>query len=97
MLNFPSFELFEVLVEVVRLIEAKPVDEIYLFGSHAKKTASVASDIDIAVFADKKVNLIEAKDRIQQEFGKELQIHYFKTVEKGKLVDDIKKHGVKLI
>ncbi|MDP2750300.1 MAG: nucleotidyltransferase domain-containing protein [Nanoarchaeota archaeon] len=96
-LNFPSFEIFIVLVEFVRLAEGNKIEEIYLFGSHAKKTASVNSDIDIAVFSKEKINLIEAKDAISEEFGKEIQLHYFKIGEKSKLVDEVKKHGVRLI
>lgn len=96
-LNFPSFEIFTVLVEFVRLAEAHKIDGIYLFGSHAKKTASVNSDIDVAVFSKEKVNLIEAKAAISEEFGKEIQLHYFKTGEKSKLVNEVKKHGVRLV
>lgn len=96
-LNFPSFEIFTVLVEFVRLAEGRKIDEIYLFGSHAKKTASVNSDIDIAVFSKEKVNLIEVKAAINEEFGREIQLHYFKTGEKGKLVDEARKHGVSLV
>jgi predicted nucleotidyltransferase len=95
-LNYPSFELFLILNEFLRLIENKNIDFIYLFGSHAKKIASVKSDIDIAIFSDKKINLIEAKDKILQEFNKEIQLHLFKINEKGKLIDDILKNGVKI-
>ena len=96
-LNHPSFELFLVLTEFLRLIEEDNIDSVYLFGSHAKKTASISSDIDIAVFSDKKLNLIEAKERILQSLEKKIQVHYFKTGEKGKLVNEIIKHGVKIL
>jgi len=96
-LNYPCFEIFLVLVEFLRLIERNDIDSVYLFGSHAKKTASVDSDIDIAVFSGKKVNLIKAKDKILQEFDKGIQLHYFKHGEKNKLVDEILKHGIRIL
>ena len=95
-LEYPTFELFLILHEFVRNIEDHKIEALYLFGSHAKKTATVSSDIDIAVFSDK-VNLVIAKDKILQEYGKEIQLHYFKVGEKGKLVDEVLKHGVRLV
>lgn len=95
--NYPSFELFLILSEFLKFIEGKSIGSIYLFGSHAKKTASASSDIDIAVFSDEKINLVEAKDTVMQEFGKEIQLHYFKTNEKGKFVEDILKEGVRIL
>jgi predicted nucleotidyltransferase len=96
-LNFPQFDLFIILTEFLRLAEKYEIDEVYLFGSHAKKTASKNSDIDLAVFSEKKINLIQIKDKIMNEFDKDVQIHYFKKEEKGKLIEEIKKNGVKLI
>lgn len=96
-LNYPQFEIFLLLAEFLRSIENYDIGSCYLFGSHAKKTASASSDIDIAVFSSKKINLIEVEDKIEQEFGKELQLHYFNTGEKGRLIDEILKHGVKMV
>jgi len=95
-MNYPSFELFLVLTEFLRFIEGRDIDSVYLFGSHAKKTASAGSDIDIAVFSLAKINLVEAKDTVAEELGKEIQLHYFGNSDKGKLVDEIKKHGIKI-
>ena len=96
-MNYPQFEIFIVLNEFLRLVEGIDIDAIYLFGSHAKKTASSNSDIDIAIFSDKNLNLIETKDKILQEYGKEIQLHYFKNDEKSKLVSEVFKHGVKML
>jgi len=96
-LNCPSFELLVILNEFLRLTEDKNIDSVYLFGSHAKKTASVSSDIDLAIFSDEKINLIESKEKIIKEFDKEIQLHYFKKGEKGKLINDIFKNGVKIL
>ncbi|MBW2989450.1 nucleotidyltransferase domain-containing protein [Candidatus Woesearchaeota archaeon] len=95
-LNYPSFNLFMVLVDFLRIIESFDISQVYLFGSHAKKTASVSSDIDIAVFSEGKVNLIKAKDQILQDYGRNIQLHYFDVDEKGKLVSEVMKHGVRL-
>ena len=96
-LRQPSFELFMILNEFLRLIEGKDIKKAYLFGSHAKKTASVHSDIDIAIFSDATLDLIEAQDAILQEFNKRIEVHYFSAQEKGKLVDEVVKHGVLIL
>jgi predicted nucleotidyltransferase len=96
-MNYPGFELFLVLSEFTRLIEGKKIDKLYLFGSHAKKTASVNSDIDIAVFSEDNLNLIEAQDKIMQEFGSKIQVHYLKPGEKGNIVSEIYKNGVRIL
>lgn len=95
-MNFPSFELFIILKDFLRLIESKNIKNIYLFGSHAKKTASINSDIDVAIFSNKKINLIEAKQVISDQYGKEIQLHYFKPNEKNKIIEEVIKHGIKL-
>jgi predicted nucleotidyltransferase len=96
-MNFPSFELFILLKDFLRLIESKNIKNIYLFGSHAKKIASVNSDIDIAIFSNEKINLIEAKQTISDHYEKEIQLHYFKSNEKNIIIEEVIKHGVKLI
>jgi predicted nucleotidyltransferase len=96
-LNNPQFEIFILLKDFLRLVEAYDLDSVYMFGSHAKKTASLGSDIDIAIFSNQNVNLISAKQAILDLHDKEIQLHYFKAGEKGKLVDEVMKHGVKLI
>jgi predicted nucleotidyltransferase len=96
-LNYPNLELFLILHEFIRLSESKRISEVYLFGSHAKKTAKENSDIDLAIFSKEKVNAIEAKDSILQEYGKEIQPHYFRLEEKSRLIEEVKKHGIRII
>jgi len=99
-LNYPNYELLLALTEFVRLSEQKNISNIYLFGSHAKKTASEKSDIDIAVFSEKKINLANVKESIFINFGKEVQIHYFDAEDikgKSKIIQNILKDGIRLI
>jgi predicted nucleotidyltransferase len=91
-LNYPSFELFLLLNDFIRYCENETCD-IYLFGSHAKKTASVNSDIDIAVYCNK--DFILAIEKIYDEYNKKIQIH--NIIKNTKLDKEVKKHGVKLI
>ena len=99
-LNYPSYELFMLLIDFFQSIEIYSIDSIYLFGSHAKKTASTNSDIDIAIFSLEEVNVLREEEKIESKFGKELQIHYFKIGDikkKNKLVEQILKDGVKIL
>lgn len=96
-MNFPTFELLIILTDFLSLIENKrEIEGVYLFGSQAKKTAHLKSDIDIAVFSNTTVNLIEAKDKILQDYDKNIELHYFKKTEKGPLVTEILKTGIKI-
>lgn len=91
-LNYPTLELFLILNDFIRYSETKKSD-MYLFGSHAKKTASIHSDIDIAVYCEE--DFIEAIERIEDEYGRKVQIH--NIIKGSKLDKEVKKHGVKLV
>ena len=75
------------------------VRKVLLFGSVAKHTASIGSDIDIAVITKKMVSPgdqllhTDLVDRLQKRFGIEIQIHYFIEEEFEKL----RKSGHKLV
>ena len=99
-LNHPSYELFLILTEFIHLVEQHPIDAMYLFGSHAKKTASSESDIDIAVFSSQNITLIKEEEKIETKFNKELQLHYFRTEERSsrnKLMENILKDGIRIV
>jgi predicted nucleotidyltransferase len=80
------------------------VDSAYLFGSHAKGTSNKWSDIDLAIISpdfsddlyDERLTLmrlaIEIDDRIEP---KPFRPETFTPMEP--LVDEIQKHGLKLI
>lgn len=91
-LNYPSFELFLILHDFIRYCENN-IGEMYLFGSYAKKTASVNSDIDIAIYSS--ADLTYAIEKISDKYSKKIQIH--NIIPKSELDKEVKKHGIKLI
>ncbi len=99
-LNYPSYELYLIITEFLRLVENKPIFAIYLFGSWAKKTASKSSDIDLAIFSKDELNLIKVQDKIEQRFEVKLQLHYFEEDtlknKRDPLIKNILKDGIKI-
>jgi len=102
-------ELREFIYELTNL-EFENIQKIILFGSVAKYTARIDSDIDIAIITKEKTSpqeqLLHADliDRIKERFGNEIQIHYFtqeefeKLKETGnKLVNEITTDGLMLL
>lgn len=92
MLNYPVFNLFLVLIELAGRLESYDI-EACLFGSHAKKTARVDSDIDIAIISDKPPDLTHLKESVSSK----LQFHYFKPKDRARLMQEVRKHGVRII
>lgn len=101
-LNLPNFELYlrlnSFMDEIQLSKNRNKIKEIYLFGSHAKKKASVNSDIDIAIVSDD-LNLNFSKEiiKLEESFDVEFQVIILDKLSNDKLSDEIKKHGVKLI
>jgi predicted nucleotidyltransferase len=91
-LNYPSFELFLILNDFIKFCESHKAD-MFLFGSHAKKTASINSDIDIAVYSN--FDYLEAVEKILDDYNKKIQVH--NIINGSKLDKEVKKHGVKLV
>ena len=84
----------------VALVEKYPIDALYLFGSHAKKTASPQSDIDLAIFSSQNISLIKEEEKVETKCNKELQLQYFRTEElntKNKLIQNILKDGIRIV
>lgn len=88
----------------------KNIKRIILFGSVAKHTARVDSDIDLAVITKEKTlpqeQLLHTDliDRLKKRFGNEIQIHYFSDEEfeklqktRNKLFTEIATDGLVLI
>ena len=103
-LHYLDYDIKIIISEFLRQIDFFGIENILLFGSHARGTASVNSDIDIAViFKEKVVGEIEITritKLIKEKFGKEIQMHYF--VEKNfpgkdKLAKEIKREGISLL
>ena len=77
------------------------INRIILFGSHAKKTASFGSDIDLAIICDKQIRkeLVKIQDKVERKFDVKFQLHFFDLQEfktTMPLVKNIMKDGVVL-
>lgn len=101
-LNFPNFDLYLNLISLLEEIQMNKnrdkIKEIYLFGSHAKKKASINSDIDIVILSEN-INLNFTKEmiKLEENLGVEFQIIVLEKLGTDKLSEEIKKNGVKLI
>lgn len=104
-IRFLDYDLYVILCEFLRMaLEVCDVEEVVLFGSHAKGNASVNSDIDIAiVFSNDlsgEIEVIKIVKELESKFEKVIQVHFFTTKtfsKKSKLVDEIKRDGVSLL
>lgn len=83
------------------------IEKIILFGSVAKHTATIHSDIDIALITKQEVTPREqllhthVSGQLEKRFGKVIQVHYFTRDEfeksSSKLVEEIKTDGLLLV
>lgn len=104
-LHYLDYDLKVILSELTRpLLEFSGIKEIILFGSQAKGTASIQSDIDLAVIFENKttaeIEITKIVKVIKEKFNKEIQIHYFTEksfMEKNILVNEIKSEGISLL
>ncbi|MBS3121366.1 nucleotidyltransferase domain-containing protein [Candidatus Woesearchaeota archaeon] len=104
-IKFLDYDLYVILSEFLRmLLEVCDVDEVILFGSHAKGNASISSDIDIAVvFSDDlsgEIEVTKIVKKLESKFEKIIQVHFFtaKTFsKKSKLVNEIRRDGISLL
>lgn len=101
-LNAVQFSALLILREFVYELtnfDLANIKKIILFGSIAKHTARIDSDIDIAILTKEQVppgeQLLHTDliDRLEKRFGREIQIHYFTDQEFEKL----RKSGNKLV
>lgn len=98
-LNFLSYEIhIALIVFLSKLEEYNDINEVYLFGSHAKKTASKNSDIDIAIITDNvNMNLTKVQIELEDKYGYKFQFVTLKKLGNDALSLEIKKHGVRLV
>ncbi len=82
----------------------RDIGQVILFGSHAKGTASVYSDIDLAVIFKKglaqEIIITGIIKKLQGQFAAKIQVHYFTAksfMAKIELVEEIKSAGIDLI
>ena len=107
-LRMIGYETTTLLSEFARkaLDRAKFIQQIILFGSVAKHTATKHSDIDVVIITSEQdtkqeLAITEISDMLETKFKRNLQIHYFTQKEfnksKAKLVKDIKRDGIDLL
>jgi predicted nucleotidyltransferase len=101
-LNFPNFDLYLKLIFFIEEIQMSKkrdkIKEVYLFGSHAKKKASIDSDIDIAIISnDLNLNLTKEIVKLEENLKVEFQIIVLEKLSNDNLSKEIIKHGIKLV
>ncbi len=79
------------------------ISSVILFGSHAKGTASIHSDLDLSVVFNgefREVEITKIVRKIEKQFGRKIQVHSFeeKSFALGKtaLIQEIKRDGIVL-
>lgn len=111
--NAVDFEIINILRDFVyglTQFDFNNIKRILLFGSYAKRTYQVHSDIDVAIITNQLVppgeQLLHTDliDRLEKRFEKEIQIHYFTEAEfeklrkaGNKLVNEISADGLVLV
>ncbi len=101
------FEEVAVLAEFLRKTTEKTnfIHSIFLFGSVAKGTAKINSDIDLAIITNKhntkqELSLNLVSDAITKQYGRKIQTHQFTISEFEKnnssLLKEIKTDGIML-
>lgn len=99
-----SYSIWLILFDFSSAITEKTeFEKMILFGSYAKHTPSITSDIDLALVSKQKDTKQEFKaeeisDELEKKYKKKIQLHYLTSdeFEKGKseLVREIKKEGI---
>ena len=91
--------------EFLRMIlDRCEVDKVILFGSHGKGTASIRSDVDLAVvFRDdlkQELEVTRIAKILEEKSETRIQVHFFTKKSfrnKTKLTDEIKRDGIHLL
>ena len=108
-LNNPYFATVVILREFVYELtnfDFEQVKKVILFGSVAKHTATIESDVDVAVVLKERNPKMELEisalcGKLEERFKRKLQVHYFAEKEfanrKNKLDEEIVKDGVELL
>lgn len=108
-LNNINFKILNVIREFVyelTNVSITNIQKVILFGSHAKRTATESSDIDIALVVvvrnpSDELLISEICEKLKKRFKKEIQPHYFTLKEFGdirkKIIFEIQKDGVVLV
>lgn len=101
--------LREFVYEITNIAGFETIKKIILFGSVAKHTATISSDIDVAIILKEQNPKIELQitavcGKIESRFKRAIQPHYFAEKEfdelrkkKNKLVEEILRDGIVLM
>jgi len=104
-LRILDYEIKIILSEFVRMVvNFSNITQIILFGSWAKGTASIRSDIDLAVIFEKdlqeELHITKIVQTLEKKYSKEIQTHYFTEnsfKQSNKLTNEIKNEGINLL
>ncbi len=101
--HYMDYDTKIIISEFLRQIDFQDIERILLFGSHARGTASVRSDIDLAIILKTQIKneleIAKTVQSIKKKFSQEIQVHYFSNKEfatKNKLTEEIKSEGILL-
>jgi len=100
-----DYDVKIIVSEFIRqLLDTADIRRVILFGSWAKGTASIKSDIDLAVIFEKEIRsemeITRFVKKLEQKFRKEIQLHYFTEKSfnnKNKLTTEIKRDGISML
>jgi len=99
------FDVYLILLDLVRETSISGGVEIYLFGSYSKLIFNEKSDVDIAIIKEENLdeeNIEKIIQKLEKVYEKNIEIHFFekKMFYKNKndpIVKEIRENGVKLI
>lgn len=96
-------QIIEALRTIKRNLKEKyGIDEIFIFGSYVKGTATPNSDIDIAVKVNDKsfltwANYLSAKDDFNNLLKKDIDVVYIDPISVNPIIlDEIEKDSIKI-
>lgn len=100
--NYIDKNAIFILIDFLEKIDSfTAIKQIYVFGSYAKRTNSIYSDIDIAIISKEKIDLFEIIYPLENKYDKTIEIHNFLEKEfsknNSKLIEEIKRDGIALL
>jgi predicted nucleotidyltransferase len=80
--KFISTKAFLNIRSILKFLESKEVEQVYLFGSYARGNQSINSDIDIAIFSKEKLEVISWQLYLREK-GILVEFHNFTKIDKN--------------
>ncbi len=95
--KFISTRDFLKIKQIMKFLESEKFEKVYLFGSYARGSQNVNSDIDIAIFSKNELNVVEWQLYFENKKIK-VEFHLFKKEDKNNsLQKKIFEEGVLLL